>query len=183
VTWRLRRSPVLRQVLWSIARVCAVLVAVVVLITAGLVELSGHPVAWSVIGFLFAAAPLAGLLGAVAVTLRAAMAAGPGWIGVRFVRRWRVIDLGQVRTVRFVDGAGFGGFGSFVGGGGFGGFGGGRFTSPRVVLEDAGGATVEIGLDALNAPIGDMLRHGLGPDAQIDPDAARALAPPEDSDS
>src|SRR5271170_447817 len=103
VTWRLRRSPVLRQVLWSIARICAVLVAVVVFITAALVELSGHAVAWSVIGFLFAAAPLAGLVGAVAVTLRAAMAAGPGWIGVRIVRRWRVIDLGQVRTVRFVD--------------------------------------------------------------------------------
>lgn len=163
----------LRQVLFSIARICAVLVAVVVLITAALVEISGHPVAWSVIGFLFAAAPLAGLAGALAVALRAAMAAGPGWIGVRFVRRWRVIDLGQVRTVRFVDTAGFGRFGGF----------GGGFAAPRVVLEDAGGATVEIGLDALDAPIGDMLRHGFGPDTQIDPDAARALAPPEDPDS
>src|ERR1700722_16265060 len=91
VTWRLRRSPVVGLLLRSIAKVCAVLVAVVVLITAGLGALSGHPVAWSVIGALFVFFPLVGLLATIAVGLRGAVAAGPGWIGVRVVRRWRVL--------------------------------------------------------------------------------------------
>ena len=184
VTWRLRRSPVVGLLLRSIAKVCAGLVAVVVLITAALVALSGHAVVWSVIGALFVFFPLAGLLATVAVGLRAAVAAGPGWIGVRVVRRWRVLDLDQVRTVR-LDDRGLGGFGTgFAGGFGFGGgggFGAGRFTGRSVVLEDAFGGRVDIGLDALDGGISEVLRHGLAPGVHIEPDAALALEPaPED---
>lgn len=169
-TWRLRRSPIVRQVLGSIAKVCGALVVMVVLITAFLVSVSGHPVAWSVIGALFVAAPLTGLIATLAIGFRAAVAAGPGWIGVRIVGHWRVLDLAQVRTVRLDDG-GLGGFG----------FGGGRFTGRSVVLEDAFGGRVDIGLDALDAGISDVLRHGLAPEVYIDPGAALALGPaPED---
>ena len=129
----------------SIVKACVAMLAVVAIVTGFFVWAFGHPVAWSVIGVLFAALPLAGLVLALGVGLRAATAAGPGWLAVRFFGRWRVVDLGQVRAVRLVDGGlfpGLGGgafraFGSFGGPGGggggpaaFGGFGLGGFGRP-----------------------------------------------------
>ncbi len=202
VTWRLRRSPLARSVLGWVVKTCVVMLAVVAVVTGLFVWAFGHPVPWSIIGVLFAALPLAGLVLAVGVGLRAAAAAGPGWIAVRFVGRWRVVDLGQVRAVRLVDGGAFpgfgrgafGAFGSFGGPGGLGGFGFGGLGRPgsgpggpgpggpgtqgggggSLVFEDLYGGRVEIGVDALEG-LADMVRGGLAPDAVIDVDAARAL--------
>ncbi len=201
--WRLRRSPLVRAALAWVAKICGAMLAVVFLITIFFVWAFGHPVAWSVIGCLFAALPLAGLVLAVGVGLRAAVVVGPGRIAVRFFGRWRVIDLGEVRAVRLGDQGPFGGAGrrGFGGSGGFGGFGGpggfsfgafgvpgpggpggdgrghggGRGGARTIVFEDVHGERVEIGLDALDAGLAATVREGLGPDVDIDPDAARAL--------
>ncbi len=131
--WRLRRSPLARAALLWVAKICLALLAVVFLITVFFVWAFGHPVAWSVIGCLFGALPLAGLVATIGVGLRAAVTAGPGRIAIRFFGRWRVVDLGQVRAVRLGDQGPFGGMsgfatfggpGRFGGPGGFGGFGG-----------------------------------------------------------
>ena len=117
------------------------MLAVVALVTGFFVWVFGHPVAWSVIGCLFAAVPLAVLVFAAGVGARGAVGAGPRWVGIRIFRRWRIVDLGDVRAVRLAGGSGhgpggaFGGLsgdgsgGSGFGGGGFGGggFGGGGF--------------------------------------------------------
>ncbi|MDR3649267.1 MAG: hypothetical protein P4L20_09265 [Acidimicrobiales bacterium] len=213
--WRLRRSPLVRAALGWVTRVCIGMLAVVAIITLLFVWAFGHPLAWSVIGCLFALLPLAGLLLTVGVGLRAAVVAGPGRIGVRFLGRWRIVDLGQVRVVRLADQSfpGFGGFSRFGGGGfGGGGFGGGGFGAGgaigsggigghrgpggpggwsttvseggsegggpggrALVFEDDHGGRVEIGIDALDAGLVEVVREGLGPDAVIDPEAARAL--------
>jgi hypothetical protein len=157
-----------------------------------------------VIGCLFAALPLLGLVLALGVGVRAAVAVGPGRIAVRFFGRWRVVDLGQVRAVRLGDQSPFGGFGFRFGGGGlggpggpgglgglggfgaFGGFGGPGPAGPggrggtgaggrSLVFEDVHGQRVEIGVDALDAGLAAVVRDGLAPDAVIDVDAARAL--------
>lgn len=204
VVWRLRRSPFARAALGWVARVCLAMLAVVAVITLLFVWAFGHPVAWSVIGCLFAVLPLVGLVLSLGVGLRAAVAAGPGRIAVRFLGRWRVLDLGQVRVVRLADSRSIPGFGGFGGAGGFGmagGFGypggglggpgrrgpGGPWgPSPRdgeapgaggraLVFEDGHGGRVEIGVDALDAGLAAVVREGLAPDAEIDPDAARAL--------
>ena len=169
-----------------VAKVCAAMLAVVFLITVFFVWAFGHPVAWSVIGILFALLPLVGLVLAFGVGMRAAVAASPGRIAVRFFGRWRVVDLGQVRAVRLGDGSPFGGFGfrfggdgpgfgpgfgPGAGGGGAGGGAGGR----TLVFEDVNGQRVEIGVDALDAGLAAVVRDGLAPDAVIDVDAARAL--------
>lgn len=187
VVWRLRRSPLVRAALGWVAKICVGMLGVVAVVTLFFVWAFGHPLAWSVIGCLFALVPLAGLVLTVGVGLRAAVVAGPGRIAVRFFGRWRVVDLGQVRAVRFADGgstAGFGGFGSF---GGAGGFGGARFGAPgpgssgggtggrALVFEDVHGGRVEIGVDALDAGLAEVVREGLGPDVVIDADVAGAL--------
>ncbi len=180
VVWRLRRSWLVRRVIRSVGTVCAVALGVVALITAGLVAVSGHAVGWSVVGFLFAALPLVGLVLVVGVGLRAAVAAGPGWVGVRILRHWRVLDLGAVRAVSLGRENPLGGFGPF------GSFGGGRFGDAppggpggvALVLEDASGSRVEIEAEALESGLGEVLRRGLAPSAQISPDAARALGAP-----
>ena len=107
-----------------IVKVCVVMLAVVAVVTGFFVWAFGHPVAWSVIGVLFAILPLAGLVLAAGVGLRAATAAGPGWLAVRFFGPWRVVDLGQVRALsassdggtvpRFRGPAGFGPSGPVV---------------------------------------------------------------------
>jgi len=191
--WRLRRSPLVRAALGWVAKICVAMLVVVFAITVFLVWAFGHALAWSVIGCLFGALPLAGLVLTIGVGLRAAVAAGPGRIAVRFFGRWRVVDLGQVRAVRLGDQGGFGGFSSF-GGGNFGGFGfgglggvgrqgpggggaggaggaGGR----TLVFEDVHGQRVEIGVEALDAGLAAVVREGLSPDAEIDVGAARAL--------
>jgi len=204
VVWRLRRSVVARAALLWVAKICTGMLAVVALFTLFFVWAFGHPLAWSVIGSLFAVLPLTGLLLAVGVGLRAAVAAGPGRIAIRFLGRWRVIDLGQVRAVRLADQGpfgGFGGFGSFGGSGGVGGRGGGggRFGGPggfpglggmggsgprgALVLEDDHGGRVQIGVDALDAGLAAVVREGLAPDAEVDPDAARALGRGSDDDA
>ncbi len=124
MVWRLRQADAPRAVLRWLVRGCGAALAVVFLVTVFLVWLVGHPVAMSILGCLFAAVPLAGLVLAVAVWLRAAVAAGPQWIAVRFVRRWRVVDLGRVRAVRLA-GSGFPGAGPAAGPGS----GGGSFRS------------------------------------------------------
>jgi hypothetical protein len=128
--WRLRRSPLVRTALFWVVKACVAMLAVVLVITLFFVWAFGHPLAWSIIGCLFALLPLAGLVLTVGVGLRAAVVAGPGRIAVRFFGRWRVVDLGQVRAVRLGDQGPFGGsgglrgFGTFGSAGGFGGFGG-----------------------------------------------------------
>ncbi len=189
--WRLRQSPFARAALFWIAKICAGLLAVVFLVTLFFVWAFGHPVAWSVIGCLFGALPLAGLVATIGVGLRAAVTAGPGRIAIRFIGRWRVVDLGQVRVVRLGDQGPFGGMGGFAnfGGpgrfGGPGGFGGSGPFGPgggaggaggrTLVFEDVKGQRVEIGVDALEAGLGAVVREGLGPDVVIDVEAARAL--------
>jgi hypothetical protein len=162
--WRLRQSLLARAALFWVVKICAGILAVVFLITVFLVWAFGHPVAWSVIGCLFAVLPLTGLVAAIGIGLRAAVTAGPGRIAIRFFGRWRVVDLGQVRAVRLGDQGPFGGMG------GFGGVGG-----RTLVFEDLYGQRVEIGVDALEAGLGAVVREGLGPDVQIDADAAQAL--------
>jgi len=174
VVWRLRQSRLVRGALRSIAVACLGMLAVVALFTLFFVWAFGHPVAWSVVGCLFAALPLAGLVLTVGVGLRAAVAAGPRWVAVRILRGWRVVDLGQVRVVRLADDGPVPGF-AFSGWGGFGGPGsGGR----ALVLEDAAGRRVDIGVDALESGLVDVVRQGLGPDVEVDPAAARALGRP-----
>ncbi len=174
------------------------MLAVVAVITLLFVWAFGHPVAWSVLGCLFAVLPLVGLVLCVGVGLRAAVAAGPGRIAVRFLGRWRVVDLGQVRVVRLADHGSFPGFSGFGGAAGFGGPGaiggivglrgpgGPGGTGPSgsegrgphgraIVFEDVHGGRVEIGVDALDAGLAAVVREGLAADAQIDPEAARAL--------
>jgi hypothetical protein len=195
--WRLRQSLLARAALFWVAKICAAILAVVFLITVFFVWAFGHPVAWSVIGCLFAAVPLTGLVAAIGIGLRAAVTAGPGRIAIRFFGRWRVVDLGQVRAVRLGDQGPFGGMGGFAsfggsgrfggpggagpggggpGGGGPGGVGGvGGVGGRTLVFEDIAGRRVEIGVDALEAGLGAVVREGLGPDVEIDADAARAL--------
>jgi hypothetical protein len=102
------------------------MLAVVALITGFFVWVFGHPVAWSVIGCLFAALPLAVLVSAAGVGARGAVGAGPRWVGIRVFRRWRGVELGDVRAVHLVGGPGDG-RGGPLGGFGVGGFGGGGF--------------------------------------------------------
>src|SRR5580692_1129014 len=97
--WKLRRSPLVRAAIGWVAKVCVGMLAVVFVITLFFVWAFGHALAWSIIGCLFAALPLAGLVLALGIGLRAAVAAGPGRIAVRFFGRWRVVELGQVRDV------------------------------------------------------------------------------------
>jgi hypothetical protein len=181
VVWRLRRSPIVMAALLWVAKVCAVMLTVIAIFTLLFVWALGHPLVWSVIGGLFAVLPLTALVLAIGIGLRAAVAAGPGRVGIRFLRRWRVIDLGQVRAVRLADQGPFGGLGGFGGPGGFPGFGGphgsrgGGEGGRTLVFEDAHGGRVQIGMDALDSGLAEVVREGLSPDADIDPEAARAL--------
>jgi hypothetical protein len=194
VVWQLRRTPFIRAGLRFVATACIAMLAVVAFFTLFFVWAFGHPLAWSVLGALFALVPLAGLILASAVAVRAAVATGPGRIAIRFLGAWRVVDLGQVRVVRLSDRGPFGGFGGFpgfsgraerpaIGGprpGGPGGWGPGGPVDggqgPRsLVLEDVEGRRVEIGVDALDAGLAAAVRDGLASDAEVDPDAARAL--------
>ncbi len=43
------------------------------------------------------------------------------------------------------------------------------------MFEDVHGGRVEIGIDALDAGLAAVVREGLAPDAEIEPEAARAL--------
>jgi hypothetical protein len=187
----MRRSPLVRALVGWVARVTTAMLVVVAAITVFFVWAFGHPVAWSIVGIVFGAAPLAVLLLALGLGLRGAVAAGPQWVGVRFLRRWRVVDLGQVRAVRLSGSPlggmpgwnGITGFGGFRGAGGGpgrgphgpGGGAGGGVPAGSLVFEDAWGGRVDIGVDALDAGLADVVRAGLSPDAEVDPDAARAL--------
>jgi hypothetical protein len=167
------------------------MLAFVALVTTFFVWAFGHPVAWSVVGCLFAAAPLAVLVFAAGVGTRGAVGAGPRWVGIRLFRRWRVVDLGEVRAVRLAGSApgapaaggfagfggagGFGTFASFGALGGVGRFGGSPASGTSIVFEDASGGRVDIWVDALDGRLADVVRSGLAPDAVVDPDAARAL--------
>jgi hypothetical protein len=175
-----------RAAIGWVAKTCLVMLAIVAVFTLFFVWAFGHPLAWSVIGCLFAALPLAGLVLALGIGFRAAVAAGPGRLAVRFFGRWRVVDLGQVRAVRIGDHGPLGGFGGFNGLSGFGGLGGFGGQGPKgpggggaagrtLVFEDVHGGRVVIGVDALDAGLAAVVRDGLGPDTDIDADAAFAL--------
>jgi len=165
VVWPLRRARLARLALRSVALACGAALAVVVLVTVFFVWAFGHALAWSIVGSLFGLLPLLGLALAVTVWLRAAVVAGPRWMGVRILRRWRVVDLDRVQAVRMSDGA-FVGFGPLAGRG---------FSGRRVVFEDDRGGRVDIDLDALGSGVADVVARGLGDDARVDPDAARAI--------
>lgn len=174
VVWPFRRSWFVRQVVRTVTRVCLTLLAVVAVITVLFVEALGHPEFFSIVGVLFALIPLAALVFAQTAGHRAAVAAGPGWIGVRVVRAWRTVDLRRVRAVRVADAGAFGVVASGPGAlaGRFGARPGAR---PTIVLEDDAGHVIDIGADALDAGIGDVVRHGLGPGAVVDDEARRLL--------
>lgn len=159
--WPLRRSPVARRVAGTLARLAVGGLVVVAAVTALLVAATGHPLGWSVVGACFALPPLAVLVGAVAALARAAVASGPGWVGLRLVGRWRRIDLARVRSVRTAPG--WGGFGAVTGG---------------VVVEDAEGRRVTLTGDLLGGGLGEVVRRGLPADAVIDADAEERLGPP-----
>jgi len=167
MVWPLRRAGAARALLRWLGRMCGIALAIVFVVTVCFVWAFGHPLAMSVVGCLFAALPLAGLGLAAAVWWRATVAAGPRWIGVRFVRRWRVVDLGQVRAVHLAGG-------ELPGFAWFGGTARGR-AGGRVVLEDEFGTRLDVDLDALGAGMADVLVEGLPPDALVDPEAAGAL--------
>ena len=128
--WRLRRSPLVRAALrlgpQGLRRRCSPSSFLVTgLLRVGLRPSGGMERHRLPLRRL----PLAGLVLAVGVGFRAAVAAGPGRIAVRFFGRWRVVDLGQVRAVRLGDQGPFGGvrwvcaasagFSGFGGAGGF----------------------------------------------------------------
>jgi len=100
--WPIRRSWFVRQALGSVARVCLALLAVCAVITLLFVAVLGHPLFWSIVGVMFAAVPLAVLLVVASLHARGAVVAGRNRVGVRVLRRWRLIDLGSVRVVRLV---------------------------------------------------------------------------------
>ena len=181
----LRRSRLARVAMKTVAIVCLALLALVALITAVIVAIFGHPLGWSIVASFFAALPIAVLGLTIAVGLRAGVAAGPRWIGVRVLGRWRVVDLDEVSTVRLAGDSAFPGWTHFRGpygpgvGGPFGGAGDrpaiGGAGGDSIVLEDSAGGHVRIGVEALNAGLADVIRHGLAADAHVEPGAAAVL--------
>jgi hypothetical protein len=166
--WPFRRSVAVRTALRIGALACLVALGLVVGFTALLVYALGHPLGLSIVGALFALGPLAGLAVCLGVRRRAAVAAGPGWVGVRFLRRWRVLDLSDVRAVRVSAPRPFAGPLGVPSG------------EPQLLLEDAEGHHLEIGAGALAPGIAETVIEGLGPEAAIDPDAAAMLERAED---
>lgn len=168
IVWPLRRSWFVRRVVGTISRVCLVSLAVVAAISWLFVEAFGHPDVWAVVGLLFGAVPFTVLVLTLGARQRAAVAAGPGWIGVRVFGPWRTIDLGDVRAVRVADGTpGAGWGGGFVGAR----FGSAAVAGRSVVIEGGDGQLIDVGADAWEAGIGDVVRRGLGPAAVVDPGA------------
>jgi len=161
--WPFRRSLTVRAGLRIGALACAMALVVVVFVTALLVLLFGHPLGLSIVGALFALLPFVGLLVCLGVSRRAAVAAGPGWVGVRFVRRWRVLDLSEVAVVRISAPRSFAGPLGVPSG------------EPQLHLEDREGHMLEIGAGALAPEIAEALIEGLGPDVSIAPEAAAML--------
>ena len=177
VVWPLRRSWLARGVLRTVRTACLGMLAAVTIITLFLVWAFGHPVPWSVIGSLFGAPPLAGLLLSVGLELRAALATGPRWVAVRFLLRWRVVDLGAVRAVHVGGDSPFFPFlrlgSGLPGGPGAPGTGGGGMRP--VVFEDAYGRRITIDVGVFDADLADVVLSGLGPDVVVDPGAADVL--------
>lgn len=161
--WPFRRSVTVRAGLRIGALASATALVLVVLFTALLVFAFGHPLGLSIVGALFAAVPLLGLIVCLGVSRRAAVAAGPGWVGVRFVRRWRVLDLSEVKVVRVGAPRSFAGPLGVPSG------------EPQLHLEDGEGRMLEIGAGALAPEIAEAVIEGLGPDVSIAPEAAALL--------
>jgi hypothetical protein len=91
------------------------------------------------------------------------VAAGPGWVGLRLLRHWRVLDLATVRSVRVGTPRSFAGPLGVPSG------------EPQLLLEDASGHRLEIGAGALAPGIAEAVIEGIGPEAAVDPDAAALL--------
>jgi hypothetical protein len=96
-----RRSWAVRRAIDWVAWLCIGLIAFCAAVTLFFVAAFGHPLAMAVIGFAFAFVPLIVLASAVAVRWRGAVTAGRGRVGIRVLNRWRTVDVGGVRTVRF----------------------------------------------------------------------------------
>jgi hypothetical protein len=161
--WPFRRSAAVRAALRVGVVACLVALTLVVLFTAFLVAVFGHPVGLWIVGALFALGPLAGLLVCLGVSRRAAVAAGPGWVGLRLLRHWRVLDLDSVRSVRVAAPRSFAGPLGVPSG------------EPQLLLEDGSGHRLEIGAGALAPGIAEAVIEGLGPEAAVDADAAALL--------
>ncbi|HVM63543.1 MAG TPA: hypothetical protein VMU14_01690 [Acidimicrobiales bacterium] len=168
--WPFRRSLTVRSAIRIGTLACLVALGLVVVFTAFLIAVFGHPLGLGIVGALFALGPLAGLLVCVGVSRRAAVAAGPGWVGVRLLRRWRVLDLGAVRSVRVSAPRPFAGPLGVPSG------------EPQLLLEDAEGHQLEIGAGALAPGIAETVIEGLGPDAAVDADAAALLQRAENAE-
>ena len=162
VVWPLRRLWLVRRLLTRTAAVLAAMVAVLAAIGAALAAAFGHPVVWAVIGFVLGVVPLAGLIVVLLLGGRAGVAAGPGWIGLRLLGRWRTLDLGQVRSVRLSDE-------SWLPGGLA------RGAGHTLLLEGESGDRIPIAVSMLDVGLGDVLRRGLGPGAVIDAEAQQVL--------
>jgi len=167
--WPFRRSLAVRSALRIGVLACLVALLLVVLFTALLVAVFGHPVGLSVIGALFALGPLLGLAVCLGVSRRAAVAAGQGWVALRLLRRWRVLDLADVRAVRVSPPRSFAGPLGVPSG------------EPQLLLEDVAGGHLQIGAGALAPGIAETVIDGLGPDAAVDPDAAALLQRAEEA--
>lgn len=165
VVWPLRLSAVARQLMNFVTQLCLAITILVAVITAGLTAVTGHPLLWSLIGLVFAAAPITGLVLALSVRYRAVLAAGPGWIGVRVVRKWRIVDLRKVIRVGVADPSPRSPFSPTALGG------------RALLLEDATGAQVRVDLDALGHGIDEILSEGLAPEASLDAEAYEILRP------
>jgi len=152
------------------ALVSLVALFLVALVTVLLVAVFGHPLGFAIVGGLFALGPLLALVGVLGVRRRAAVAAGPGWVGVRLLRRWRVLELSDVRAVRVSAPRPFAGPLGVPSG------------EPQLLLEDRAGHQLEIGAGALAPDIAEQVIEGLGPDAAIEPDAAAMLERAERQD-
>jgi hypothetical protein len=99
--WSLGRSVLGARILGSVARACALLLVVVLTFTLLFVAAFGHAAVWIAVGSVFGVLPLLVLAVSLGVRWRAAVATGPGWVGMRVVRRWHTIPVGGVRIMRF----------------------------------------------------------------------------------
>jgi len=167
--WPFRRSITVRSALRIGVLACLVALGLVVLVTALLVAAFGHPVGLAVAGAFFALGPLLGLAVCLGVSRRAAVAAGQGWVALRLVRRWRVLELASVRSVRVGAPRSFAGPLGVPSG------------EPQLLLEDAAGRHLQIGAGALAPGIAETVIDGLGPDVAVDPDAAALLERAEEA--
>ena len=162
VVWPLRRLRFVRQLLTRAAELLVGILAVLAVIGAVLAALFGHPAVWAVIGFVLGLVPLVALILVLLFGGRAGVAAGSGWVGLRLVGRWQILDLDRIRRVRISDDGWLpGGFA--------------RGAGHTLLLEGDSGDRISIAASMLDTGLGDVLRRGLGSGAVIDAEAQQVL--------